>query len=305
MGFSVNTNGDTQIWNSKGPGGFSNQDLGVVPTSYQIARTGDFNADGEAASCDATSTGTHPDLEPEWLGGFTEQDLGRFDRLPASTMFVEPALLYEDNMLPGRPLRMFSSHEGKKTDSYQENIPTNETKILAICLHGSLRRDYSLCAEKSALGGNANGSTQFSAFGRRCGCVIGRRSPSARADQRSGPAGHNAARARLERSLDGDLSRSRLRSLRPALRQIQRRHGWPGARVDRRCLDRGAGMVRRPATSHLQRHPQRPADGVQRRQWPHACVPSAIEFHQRQHPRPPGPLGLLRTGHAPRHPHRV
>ena len=47
-GFSVNTNSDTQIWNSNGSGCFSNQDLGVVPTSYQIAGTADFNADGEA-----------------------------------------------------------------------------------------------------------------------------------------------------------------------------------------------------------------------------------------------------------------
>jgi hypothetical protein len=35
--------------------------------------------------------------------------------LPASAM-VEPALLYEDNILPGRPLRMFSPHKGEKTD---------------------------------------------------------------------------------------------------------------------------------------------------------------------------------------------
>ena len=39
--------------------------------------------------------------------------------------------------------------------------------------------------------------------------------------------------------------------------------------------------------------------------WPHASVPPAVQLHQRQHPRPPGPPGLLRAGHAPRHPHRV
>jgi hypothetical protein len=46
-GFSVNTNSDTQIWNSNGSGCFSNRTRRRA-TSYQIAGTADFNADGEA-----------------------------------------------------------------------------------------------------------------------------------------------------------------------------------------------------------------------------------------------------------------
>jgi hypothetical protein len=42
------TNGDAQIWESNGSGGFSDQDLGVVDNSYQIAATADFNGDGKS-----------------------------------------------------------------------------------------------------------------------------------------------------------------------------------------------------------------------------------------------------------------
>lgn len=41
-----NTNGDAQVWNSNGSGGFSDQDLGVVSANYQVAGTADFNGDG-------------------------------------------------------------------------------------------------------------------------------------------------------------------------------------------------------------------------------------------------------------------
>ena len=67
--------------------------------------------------------------------------------MPASAMIVERALLYEDDMLPGRPLRMFSPHDGEKTDEWRENLPADERQNLVIRLLGSFRRDYSLPAE--------------------------------------------------------------------------------------------------------------------------------------------------------------
>ncbi len=41
-----NTNGDVELWNSNGSGGFTYQNLGVVNTSWQIEGTEDFNCEG-------------------------------------------------------------------------------------------------------------------------------------------------------------------------------------------------------------------------------------------------------------------
>ena len=38
-----NANGDTELWNANGSGGFTYDNLGAVNTSWQIAGTGDFN----------------------------------------------------------------------------------------------------------------------------------------------------------------------------------------------------------------------------------------------------------------------
>jgi len=46
-----NTNGDVVLWDSVAGAGsvhFTGQDLGVVPTSWQIQEVGDFNGDGKA-----------------------------------------------------------------------------------------------------------------------------------------------------------------------------------------------------------------------------------------------------------------
>jgi hypothetical protein len=42
------TDGDTELWNPNGSGGFTYDNLGAVNTSWQIAGTGDFTGDGQS-----------------------------------------------------------------------------------------------------------------------------------------------------------------------------------------------------------------------------------------------------------------
>ena len=70
-----NANGDTALWNPNGSGGFTYQDLGVVPTSWQIAGTGDFNGDGEDILW-RNANGDTALWNANGSGGFTYHDLG-------------------------------------------------------------------------------------------------------------------------------------------------------------------------------------------------------------------------------------
>ena len=96
---------------------------------------------------------------------------------------------------------------------------------------------------KTGIGGNAMDRRHFCA---RPPSRLHHRSPRSLPSRRptfpTRPA--RCPRPRLERSFDCDLPRSGVRGFRSPLRQVQRRHGRPSARVDRGRLDRGAGMVR-------------------------------------------------------------
>jgi hypothetical protein len=70
-----NVNGDVALWNSNGSGGFTFQDLGVIPTTWQIEGTGDFNGGG----ADVLWRNINGDValwNSNGSGGFTFQDLG-------------------------------------------------------------------------------------------------------------------------------------------------------------------------------------------------------------------------------------
>jgi hypothetical protein len=71
-----NTNGDTVLWNPNGSGGYATQDLGIVPTSYQIAGTGDFTGDGQSSILWRNSNGDAVLWDSNGSGGFSTQDLG-------------------------------------------------------------------------------------------------------------------------------------------------------------------------------------------------------------------------------------
>jgi ELWxxDGT repeat protein len=70
------SNGDTALWLSNGSGGYTFEDLGVVPTSWQIAGTGDFNGASEAGILWRNSNGDTALWNPDGSGGFTSEDLG-------------------------------------------------------------------------------------------------------------------------------------------------------------------------------------------------------------------------------------
>jgi hypothetical protein len=70
------TNGDAQIWESNGSGGFSDQDLGVVDNSYQIAATADFNGDGKSDMLWRNANGDAQIWNSNGSGGFIAEDLG-------------------------------------------------------------------------------------------------------------------------------------------------------------------------------------------------------------------------------------
>ena len=71
-----NSNGDTELWNPNGSGGFASEDLGVVNTSWQIAGTGDFNGSGEDSILWRNTNGDTELWNPNGSGGFTGQNLG-------------------------------------------------------------------------------------------------------------------------------------------------------------------------------------------------------------------------------------
>jgi hypothetical protein len=70
-------NGDVELWDSKGSGGFAGKDLGIVPTSYQIAGTADFNGDGLADILWRNSANGDVEIwNSNGSGGFAGKDLG-------------------------------------------------------------------------------------------------------------------------------------------------------------------------------------------------------------------------------------
>jgi FG-GAP-like repeat len=74
-----NTNGDVNIWNSTpGSEGFTDQDLGVVPSSWQIAGVGEFSAGGGSDILWRNSDGDTAlwNSPNPTSSGFTYQDLG-------------------------------------------------------------------------------------------------------------------------------------------------------------------------------------------------------------------------------------
>ena len=64
------------MWNPNGAGGFTGEDLGVVPTSWQIAGTGDFSGNGQSGILWRNSNGDTELWNPNGAGGFTGEDLG-------------------------------------------------------------------------------------------------------------------------------------------------------------------------------------------------------------------------------------
>lgn len=82
-----NANGDVGLWQTNGiyRGGFSYKDLGVVPTSWQIAGTGDFNGASESGILWRNANGDTALWNSNGSGGagggdFTFQDLGVIDQ---------------------------------------------------------------------------------------------------------------------------------------------------------------------------------------------------------------------------------
>ena len=71
-----NANGDTELWNANGSGGFAGDDLGVVPTSWQIAGTGDFTGTGKDSILWRNANGDTELWNPNGSGGFVGDDLG-------------------------------------------------------------------------------------------------------------------------------------------------------------------------------------------------------------------------------------
>src|ERR1700732_1714602 len=68
---------------------------------------------------------------------------------------------------------------------------------------------------------------------------------------------------------------------------------------------RGTGVVRRRPLSPVQRHPQPAHSQMGRGNGRGQRVPQALEFRQRQHPRPPGTAGHLRAWRGGGHQNRI
>jgi V8-like Glu-specific endopeptidase len=71
-----NTNGDTELWNPNGSGGFTYENLGIVNTSWQIQGTGDFTGNGEDGILWRNTNGDTELWNPNGSGGFTYENLG-------------------------------------------------------------------------------------------------------------------------------------------------------------------------------------------------------------------------------------
>ena len=77
------------------------------------------------------------------------------------------------------------------------------------------------------------------------------------------------------------------------------------APVDRGAVGRGPGLEQRRQVPGLERHPEQPADALDRGRRPRLRLPHAVEQQQRQHLRLPGPADLLRAPHPARGPLRA
>ena len=71
-----NSNGDTELWNPNGSGGYAGEDLGVVGGGWQIAGTGAFNGASEASILWRNSGGDTELWNPNGSGGYVGEDLG-------------------------------------------------------------------------------------------------------------------------------------------------------------------------------------------------------------------------------------
>jgi hypothetical protein len=73
-----NADGDTELWNPNGTGGFVGEDLGVVGASWRIAATGNVNGNGESILW-RNANGDTVLWKANRSGGFTDEDLGVVD----------------------------------------------------------------------------------------------------------------------------------------------------------------------------------------------------------------------------------
>ena len=73
-----NANGDVVVWNANGSGGFTGEDLGVVPANsgWQIEGTGDFNGSGEDGILWRNANGDVVVWNANGSGSFSGEDLG-------------------------------------------------------------------------------------------------------------------------------------------------------------------------------------------------------------------------------------
>ena len=71
-----NSDGDVELWNPNGSGGFTYDNIGAVNSSWQIAGTGDFNGSGEASILWRSANGDTELWNSNGSGGFTYEDLG-------------------------------------------------------------------------------------------------------------------------------------------------------------------------------------------------------------------------------------
>ena len=74
-----NSDGDVELWNPNGSGGFTYDNLGAVNSSWQIRGTGDFNGSGEASILWCNANGDTELWNSNGSGGFTYKELGIVD----------------------------------------------------------------------------------------------------------------------------------------------------------------------------------------------------------------------------------
>ena len=147
-------------------------------------------------------------------------------------------------------------------------------------------------------------------------CRSGRGCGRPRSAGRAGCRGYGAGRAtehgdqpaarfrperRAERLFLG-CGRHRGRSVLQWPRAAERAHSAP---VDRGVVGRGPGVELRGTLPALERHPQQPANALDRGRRPRVRLSDAFEQQQRQHVRLPGPAALLRASDPARRPLRA